>query len=152
MTSYLRFLRKLFVHKYYVLAVGLKLNAPLWRLIIHDWSKFTPSEHRFWYYRQVDTSVHHFDHAWVHHHHVCPHHWQYWVLREDSGTTRCLEMPESIVREMVADWAAAGLSKSGRLDVTEWYERRKDIIMLAPSARLLAERLVGQLTNHFTLH
>jgi hypothetical protein len=31
-------------HKWFVLLAGLKTGAPLWRLIIHDWSKFTPAE------------------------------------------------------------------------------------------------------------
>lgn len=31
-------------HKWYVLHAGLKLNVPLWRLIVHDWSKLTPIE------------------------------------------------------------------------------------------------------------
>ena len=31
-------------HKYFVFLAGLKTKAPMWRLIIHDWSKFLPSE------------------------------------------------------------------------------------------------------------
>ena len=31
-------------HKVFVFRAGLRTKAPLWRLIIHDWSKFTPSE------------------------------------------------------------------------------------------------------------
>lgn len=31
-------------HKWFVLLAGLQTKAPLWRLIVHDWSKFLPSE------------------------------------------------------------------------------------------------------------
>lgn len=31
-------------HKWFVLLAGLKTKAPIWRLVIHDWSKFLPSE------------------------------------------------------------------------------------------------------------
>ena len=31
-------------HKWFVFLAGIKTSAPLWRLIIHDWSKLTPAE------------------------------------------------------------------------------------------------------------
>lgn len=41
--SYLRYVIR---HKWFVLIAGLRVGAPLWRLIIHDWSKFLPCEWR----------------------------------------------------------------------------------------------------------
>jgi hypothetical protein len=38
---YFRYLAR---HKYFVFIAGLRTGAPLWRLVIHDWSKFLPSE------------------------------------------------------------------------------------------------------------
>lgn len=143
--SYPRFLCKLLVHKWWVLVYGRRLGAPLWRLIIHDWSKYLPGEHRFYYYRAVDVSINRYDHGWLHHHHVNPHHWQHWVLREDSGTTRCLDMPDHFVREMVADWAAAGMAKSGRLDLAEWYARKRGDILVSERTRGRVEELLDEL-------
>ena len=47
-----------------------------------------------------------FDAAWLHHQHNNPHHWQHWLLREDDGGTKALEMDHLYVVEMVCDhWA-----------------------------------------------
>jgi hypothetical protein len=71
-------------HKWFVLRAGLKVRAPLWRLIIHDWSKLTPAEWgpyvRSFYGKQGRTPEVRaaFDAAWLHHQHRNPHHWQHW--------------------------------------------------------------------------
>jgi hypothetical protein len=44
--AHLHYLRYLVRHKWFVLQAGLKTGAPLWRLLIHDWSKFLPVEWR----------------------------------------------------------------------------------------------------------
>lgn len=42
--KHLWYLRYIILHKWYVLLAGIHYKAPLWRLLIHDWSKFLPSE------------------------------------------------------------------------------------------------------------
>lgn len=45
MKRHLRYLSYVVRHKWFVLLAGLiETGAPLWRLVIHDWSKFTPGE------------------------------------------------------------------------------------------------------------
>lgn len=44
MSSWFRFAWVILKHKWFVLLAGLEVGVPLWRLIIHDWSKFTPAE------------------------------------------------------------------------------------------------------------
>lgn len=44
MRKHWRYLVYLARHKWYVFVAGLRLDVPLWRLIVHDWSKFLPSE------------------------------------------------------------------------------------------------------------
>ena len=44
MNKFFKYLSYIIRHKYYVLVAGLKVRAPLFRLIIHDWSKFLPYE------------------------------------------------------------------------------------------------------------
>jgi hypothetical protein len=44
--AHAKYLRYLLRHKWYVLRAGLKTGAPLWRLIVHDASKFRPREWR----------------------------------------------------------------------------------------------------------
>ena len=149
-------------HKWFVFVAGLKTRAPLWRLVVHDWSKLTPAE---WgpyvtkFYGNwgtangwedadrvkatVDAA---FDAAWLHHQHHNPHHWQHWLLREDSGKLKTLPMPAHFVGEMVADWMGAGRAITGKWEVGEWYEKNRDTIQLAPSTRYDVERLIARVS------
>ena len=103
-------------HKWFVLRAGLVLKVPLWRLLIHDLSKFRPSELPH-YGRQFFGPADHprgFMCCWLRHQNRNPHHWEYWVPR--TGCNRCspiypnnepIFMPGWAMREMVADWAGA---------------------------------------------
>ena len=44
MGKHWRYLVYLARHKWYVFMAGLRVGVPLWRLVVHDWSKFLPSE------------------------------------------------------------------------------------------------------------
>lgn len=168
MRAHLRYASYVARHKWFVFLAGLRTKAPLWRLLIHDWSKLTPAEwfpyvQNFYgrdddYYRDAwrvgvvlrtprghrlgDPSA--FDRAWLHHQHRNPHHWQHWLLREDDGPTKALEMPESLVREMVADWMGAGRAITGEWEVAKWYAANAQKIVLADDTRALVERLISQ--------
>lgn len=170
LSIHLKYLRYVIRHKWFVFQAGLKTGAPIWRLIVHDWSKFLPCEWipyaRFFYGDFPDAAVtgrfvvdfgHNprdfkdvvaaeFDEAWLHHQHMSPHHWQHWLLREDSGNTKALQMPEHFVREMVADWAGAGKAITGRWEVAEWYGKNKDKMVLHERTRDYVE---GLLLTHF---
>jgi hypothetical protein len=171
MIKHLRYLKYLLRHKWFVLVAGLKTKAPLWRLLIHDWSKFLPGEWlpyvNFFYGAQKGPCRAHelvgcdecwgkaketlrvaFDHAWLHHQHLNKHHWQHWVLREDSGKTKLLPIPKKYLREMVADWAGAGRGITGRWEVTTWYDKNRENIQLEPATRQEVERLLVQ---HFPI-
>jgi hypothetical protein len=147
-------------HKWFVFLAGLRTGAPIWRLIIHDWSKFLPCEwfpyvaffygpqpdkaepddHKYW--AAKDTLRLRFDRAWLHHQHSNPHHWQHWVLREDDGETKYLEMPVRLAREMVADWCGAGRAITGKWEVWKWYWKNKEKILLHPHTRDVVETLI----------
>jgi hypothetical protein len=109
------------LHKWFVMLAGLKVgNIPLWRLLIHDWTKFLPVE--FWVYRKRFTGKKYSEHEWVeaknHHKLSNPHHWEYWISNSVP-----IPMPEVFVREMVADWMAAGRSYKGSWDIQPWLKR-----------------------------
>lgn len=220
-------------HKWHVFKAGLKLNVPLWRLVVHDWSKLTPIEwisYAAYFFSNpeasgevhkpgvgripqhdqgtiteedkqvkeylasedgklcpsppgakpipppievrtegdVDTSepvvvaeaemelenaliaaaadrvAQQFDKAWLHHIHYNPHHWQHWVLSQDDGDVKCLEMPANFAREMVADWVGAGVAqgKTDKTSVLVWYEKNKESIKLHNQTRELVESLI----------
>lgn len=91
-------------HKWFVLLEGWG-RVGLWRLLIHDWSKFTPSEwagYRDFFYGPWQDAVvlspsggrakapakvaYAFDRAWLHHQRENDHHWQHWLATEWART------------------------------------------------------------------
>jgi hypothetical protein len=145
-----KYLKAVLRHKKFVLLAGWG-SVPLWRLLIHDWSKFTPTEW-FPYARafygsgggktgkpQGDPA---FDRAWLHHQKFNLHHWQYWIMHEDSGKVFCLPMPMIYLAEMVADWRGANRAY-GDTPLLEWYEKTKAGRMLHPETRALVEERLG---------
>lgn len=146
-----RYLRYLIRHKWFVFIAGLKTGAPIWRLIIHDWSKFIPCEwipYTEFFYNKASNITYlewqkdRFDEAWLHHQHLNPHHWQHWILKNDDGSSRLLYIPQHFVKEMVADWMGAGRAITGKWEAVEWYNKNKDKIKLHTSSRQLVERLL----------
>src|SRR6266536_5236416 len=101
MKGHWAYLKYVLRHKWFVFIAGRWVGAPLWRLIIHDWSKFLPCEwepyvqsfycrdgsKRDWKTRDVWTKME-FDLAWNHHQKVNKHHWQFWTLVTDSDDPR----------------------------------------------------------------
>ena len=131
MRKHFLYLKYVLRHKWYVLRAGLTLGVPLWTLIIHDWQKFTPREwspyvwsfYGPWSYdERPDELKGAFNYAWLHHIHQGPHHWQYWILREDSGSTHVLQMPDKYQREMLADWIGASFAITGKDNTAQWYK------------------------------
>lgn len=149
MKPHLRYASYVARHKWFVFRAGLKVGAPVWRLVIHDWSKMTRAEWtpyvRSFYGKQGRTPAVRaaFDAAWLHHQHRNAHHWQHWLLREDGGVLKTLPMPESLTREMVADWMGAGRAITGQWEVAEWYAKNADKIRLHSETRALVERLIA---------
>lgn len=150
MSPHLRYLSYVARHKWFVFVAGRKTGAPLWRLLIHDWSKITPAE---WgpyvrtFYDESRARPGEFDVAWLHHQHRNPHHWQHWLLREDDGDTKRLVMPDDLVREMVADWMGAGRAITGRWQVKTWYAQNAHKILLEDSTRRRVEALVDAVSR-----
>lgn len=155
------YLKYVFKHKWFVLREGLKIGVNLWQLIIHDWSKFLPSEwfpYADYFYGEwateheanramivagvylktkADVSAA-FDVAWLKHQNRQPHHWQFWMLTMDDGGTQNLPMPDRYRREMLADWRGAGLAL-GKPDTRGWYLANRDHIQLHPQTRAWIE-------------
>jgi len=141
-------MKYLIIHKWFVFLAGLKTKAPLWNLIIHDWSKILPSEFipyaNFFYNQKLQNKENkdRFNYAWLFHQRRNPHHWQYWYLIRDNAPDFPMKMPEKYVREMVADWAGAGRAITGKWDVFTWYEKNKEKILLNPDTKTLVESLL----------
>ena len=151
MKQHLKYLNYVLHHKWYVYRAGRQFGhaIPLWRLLIHDYSKFSRSEwtpyvNRFFSGRAgvEDKSVDpdEFHRAWTHHWHKNPHHWEYW-LRADRVP---MWMPTNFVYEMVADWLGAGRGITGSWDLTEWYKKNRGRQVLHPETKQLVEVIMEQ--------
>ncbi len=164
--KHLKYLSYIVRHKWFVLCACWSRGL-YWQGIVHDWSKFLPSEwlpYAEYFYgprytvddRRRALAVcsaifpseeeirRRFDVAWLKHLHRSPHHWQHWVLREDSGLTKPLEMPRRYAVEMVCDWKGAGRVMNGKSDNTvSWYFRHKSDMSLHPATQKLVERELG---------
>ncbi len=182
MTPHLKYLRYVLLHKLFVLRAGLLLR-PWWnlswllRLVLHDLSKFRPSEwmpYTAYFYggprianaepadpaeAAVDRRIKaRFQYAWLLHIHRNPHHWQHWLLRQDDGKTITLIPPAWVADEMVADWIGAGGTilawPSMRQKVGEtivWYTRNREIMVLREPVRALVEQRLFELAVRFEL-
>lgn len=148
---HLNYLKYVLRHKWFVLLASIRIGAPLWGAIIHDLSKFRPSEWipyaRCFYapdgskqYKKDLT----FTVAWNDHQKRNKHHYQYWVILWDRGEYETLDMPRKYILEMVADWMGAGRAITGRWEVKEWYEKNKGNIKLSPSTRKTVDILIGE--------
>ncbi len=120
MLTHWKYLKYVLRHKWFVLVAGRRFRAPLWRLIIHDWSKFLPSEwgsYANYFYNKSAKDIEaleaisrfglgesapwgfyikdRFSNAWLLHQRRNKHYWQYWYLINDTDGEYALPMPES---------------------------------------------------------
>ena len=154
MKKFLSYVSYVVRHKYYVLLAGLKIGAPIHLLLLHDVSKFLPSEFlayvNYFYGKEENCSRKEFkrkldfDKAWLKHQNRNKHHWQYWVLLKDDGSIIPMIIPHKYILEMVADWAGAGRAIAGKWEVKKWYVKNKDKIVLHEVSRLVVEELLNE--------
>ena len=147
MRKHLLYLRYVLRHKWFVFVAGLELGVPLWQLIIHDWHKFLPDEwfpyaNHFYGYKNSsegyakwkDMGDQAFNDACKLHYERAPHHWNHYDESEI--------MHEHYIREMLADWKAAGKAQTGNDDPIAWYVRNYDNIKLHHETRIRLEQLM----------
>jgi hypothetical protein len=154
----IKYLINVIRHKWFVFLEACKLGVPFLG-IIHDISKFLPDE--FFPYARYDfanfgnnkpeTQLA-FDKAWLKHQKRNKHHWQYWLLMNDSGgaikfpeksfkQVEPLPMPEKYIKELVADWKGAGRAY-GNPDTKGWYKHNKPKIILHQETEKCVEELL----------
>lgn len=168
MKAHWQYLKYVLRHKWYVFLWCCHYWIPL-AGIVHDLSKFRPREwfpyvDKFYggewperHYGDVRAALGdkytqpwvdaRFDEAWNHHQKRNPHHWQYWVLREDSGATKALDMPMRYRKEMLADWRGAGMAIKGKDETPQWYMKSHDRMILHPDTRYWVEQQLGLIAN-----
>ena len=154
MHYFFRYFWQVLRHKWFVLVEGVKVNAPISMLLLHDFSKLSPDEF-FPYARNFfamppksETTIgirakyeRDFNEAWLLHQKRNKHHWQYWILVMDEENPVCFPMPMRYILEMYADWRGAGRAY-GNDNTKAWYENHKHKIIVHPSTRAILEALL----------
>lgn len=154
----LEYLKITIKHKYYVFKAGRKLRLGIWQLLIHDWTKFLPSEYPYyqrWFFGD-NKNPDEFAPAWLHHQNMNKHHWDYWITRtihrigvQGHYEPTTLPMPEKYVREMVADWMGASLAYTGKTDIQEWLNKNYDRMKLHPKTESRIHRVLLENGNYW---
>lgn len=145
---YLKYLKYLLRHKYFVFIECFKLGIP-WLGLIHDWSKFLPDEFipyaRNFYGERTESVKSDFDIAWLNHVHRNKHHWMHWIVNYDNGKTKTIQMPDHYMKEMLADWRGTGRAKGKGDDTALWYATHADMMQLHQLTRAWVESVLGSM-------
>jgi hypothetical protein len=137
-----KYFKEVLKHKWFVLKFGIQIGGiPFCRLIVHDWTKFLPCEYRVYIKRYVHNACpeDEWKVAWLHHLNHNPHHWEHWVLKGEA-----LQMPETYIREMVADWMAVGASYPGADSIQVWLGKKAEKMNLYPLTIQTLCRILNQ--------
>ncbi len=145
----LAYLKYVFKHKWYVIAISFKLNLPLFQALFHDISKFSYKEfvlYRDTFYNKDGSKKPYFEtkefnEAWLKHIHKNPHHWEYWII-PNATSLEVLDMPKKYIVEMLADWYSAGLCISGEKNPVKYYLANKENIIISQNTREFLESLM----------
>ena len=92
-----------------------------------------------------------YKYARLHHIHHNPHHWQYWILINDDGSTTPLEMPLYYILEMIADWWSYVLDTGDPFELFDWYVRHQDKMVLHKITRQNIEIILARINEAIDL-
>lgn len=132
-------------HKFWVMYYCCKCGI-IWRGLIHDLSKFSPTE--FWTNVRytvpgrspidVQKEVNGFSMPWQHHKGHNPHHYEFWMDKFDDGCY-VRRMPFKYAVEMLCDYLAAGKAYNGKnfsyADEWKWWKKQRTVRNMHPDNR-----------------
>lgn len=90
-----------------------------------------------------------FEYAWLHHQHCNPHHWQYWILRNDEDGRRMLDMPFEQICAMLCDWHSFS-AKDKNSTAYSWYTDHSHEMLLSADTRETLEELLEYMDEPLT--
>lgn len=118
----------------------------------HDFSKNDPEEYNAYdaYFYGGNRSyevVQEFNYAWLRHVHKNPHHWQYWILINDSPEEGeiIMNMPYNYIIEMICDWWAFSWANGDLTGIFKWYDEHKDYMKFSPKTRSTVEDILNKI-------
>lgn len=152
-------------HKYFVFRACVKYGI-IWRGLVHDLSKFLPSEFfpyarmfygnrkpirdKTGYYKPYDTGDDEFEYAWLKHTRRNKHHWQYWVLSHDEDDKsvrhqKVFDIPDKYIMEMICDWIGASFAQKTGYTAYDWYKVHRHKLGLSIRTRILIEKKLREI-------
>lgn len=165
MVTYWEHLKSVLQHKHYVYRAGRMIGGiPLWRLITHDWSKFSPTEMRGYAGNKGGAvSKERWARAWIHHLSCNPHHPEHWLLSWRGNpdfydgvgefvadNVVVLPMPLTYVREMVADFMGSSKGYTGSYDIAPWINKEGKRMRLHTDTVTKLDRVLHEIGYHLT--
>ena len=88
-----------------------------------------------------------FDKAWLAHIHANPHHWQHWILHNDTDGVKILDMPYVFIIEMICDHWAFSWRNNNLYEIFDWYNQNKEHIMFSERTRTTYENILSKLRD-----
>jgi len=139
-------------HKWFVMIECFR-HGLIWRGLVHDLSKFRPSEwfpYARHFYNRNGSKVFHrdnlgregFDFAWLLHQKRNRHHWQWWILPAEEAGEKVLEMKPVFRTEMVCDWIGDRRAMGHGKDLYSWYKKNIKKMRFHPSTAWMVEAAV----------
>ena len=160
MKEYLHYFAYVVKHKWYVFLACAR-NGIWVRGILHDWSKFMPTEFfpyakmfygrikpirdKTGYYDPYSSNNKVFTNSWINHLHRNKHHWQHFALVDESVSIKLMEMPEKYILEMLSDWMGAGKAQKSTLNAIQWYRIHRNNIALHSNSRKFLENKLEEI-------
>ena len=126
-----------------------------WAILkLHDESKYTAEEYdaydEYFYGKTKSPEVEEaFNHAWLHHIHNNPHHWQHHVLINDEAEEGvvALDMPYHDIIHMVCDWWSFSWKAENLYEIFDWYEKHEKHMKLSHDTRANVEYILGKIKD-----
>lgn len=115
----------------------------------HDDTKTIPDEYaaydEYLFGKHNKYTVQNYRLAKLGHIHRNPHHWQHWLLFDDSVGLICTEMPYEYIVEMVCNWWSYSWKNDDLFSIFDYYEKHKTKIKLHKVSRDNLEWILDQL-------
>lgn len=117
----------------------------------HDESKYEVGEYNpyddYFYTEKTDENREEinkaFAYAWNTHQKMNTHHWQYWVLLNDDGTTKVLDMEIHSILEMFCDWWSFSWKQNNPREILDFYKYNRDKMQLSEYTQNIVEKLLS---------
>ena len=123
----------------------------------HDESKYKVGEYNpyddYFYTEKTDENREEIDkafaYAWNCHQKMNTHHWQYWVLLNDDGTTKVLDMTIEFILEMFCDWWSFSWKQNNPREILDFYKYNRDKMQLSEYTQNMVENLLSIVDKNY---